>query len=523
MRRAACRRAVAAAIAATGIALMVSAAESDAVTLAARERDLLDRYRELEGSFLRLADLLAPTDPRRADALRAAFARAREEQVGDRLAAIVAMLEQGQLLKAGTSQEAAVEEFRTLLALLEEGAAERRAADAARQIRAFLGRVSKLITMQREVEGATEAGGDPRDAARRQRDLAAETDGLGGDVQRCADRLADEGRRPAAAGAAPDAAGEQPAAQPSDGAGDPASDQAGDPAGDPGGDQASEKPSDAEGDDDISRSRRTAARLRAAEARMRRAVERLGDAGPRAARDEQQRAVEELETARAELEEILRQMREEEVTRLLVQLEARLRGMLKAERTVAEDAARLAASGGQAARERQLEAARLSREQAAVTAEAARALTLLRDDGTAAALPQALGQVHDDSVEAAARLGRGDATAETLGLLGEIVAGIEEMLAAVEKARQDPPEDAAGGGRAAPAGAQPLVDTLAELKMLRTLQLRVNGRTRRLARLLDEADTPATDAEVRAVLARLAERQRAIGRAARDIVEGRTE
>jgi hypothetical protein len=97
------------------------------------------------------------------------------------------------------------------------------------------------------------------------------------------------------------------------------------------------------------------------------------------------------------------------------------------------------------------------------------------------------------------------------------------MLAAVEKAHRDQTagRSGQGGGAGAAAGEQPLVDALAELKMLRTLQVRVNARTQRLSRLLD--DDPADDPDVRGVLVRLAERQRAIERAARDIVDGITE
>ena len=101
--------------------------------LAAREAELLARYRDLERSFLRLADLLAATDPRRAAVLRAAFDRAREEQVGDRVASIVKLLEQGQLLKAGTSQQDAIVQLRALLDLLETGTGERGFADTKRR------------------------------------------------------------------------------------------------------------------------------------------------------------------------------------------------------------------------------------------------------------------------------------------------------------------------------------------------------------------------------------------------------
>ena len=496
-----------------GPAVAVEPPQGEAATLAAREAELLARYQDLERSFLRLADVLQATDPRRAAALRAAFDRAREEEVADRVAAIVAMLERGQFLKAGSSQQDALGQFRVLLDLLEAGASDQRAADTAKQLKAFMARITKQIAQQRDIEGVTEAGGGDRGLAERQRAAADETRTLGEEVQRFAERNDER---------AQEAPGQEQPGNPQPGDQQPGDQQPGDQQ--PGKDQSGNE-APAEGNDDAARGRRTAQRLRAAEQRMREAQERLENTDPGAARGAQERAVEELETARAELEEILRQLREEEVTRLLVQLETRLRGMLKAERGVLTDAERLAAAAAPSDRERQLEAARLGREQAAITAEAGKALVLLRDDGSAVAIPQALEQVHEDSGQAAGRLARGDTGRDTVGLLGEIVTGLEEMLAAVERARADQQDAAAkpGGGRSGEAGEQPLVDKLAELKMLRSLQARVNGRTQRLARLLDEGDAAVDHAPLRAALMRLAGRQREIERAARDIVEGLTE
>jgi hypothetical protein len=509
-------------------ALASAAAPADAAALAAREAELLERYRGLERSFLRLADLLEATDPRRAAVLRAAFDRAREEQIGDRLAAIVTLLEQGQLLKAGTSQEDAIAQCRALLDLLESGAGERRIADTKREVRAFLGRISKLIARQRDIEGATEAGESAEELARRQREAADEARALGGDIDAFARRI-DDGEPAAAEAEANEAAPPGKDAEPSADRQPPGAEGQGEKPGsenaEEGGAPGAEPETAEEGDDEAARARRTRQRIEAARGRMQKAQERLDDARRRDARQEQEKAVEELETARAELEEILRQLREQEVERLLVQLDARLRAMLRAERGVLADAEKLAAAAGQSDRERQLEAARLAREQAAVTAEASKAMTLVRDDGSAVAIPQALEQVRDDSAQAAARFGRGDAGPDTLGLVGDVVVGLEEMLAAVEKAQraQQSEQGGAGGGRAAEAGEQPLVDKLSELKMLRTLQMRVNTRTRRFSRLLDDAADRAEEPELRAVLARLAERQRAIERAARDIVSGLTE
>jgi hypothetical protein len=42
-------------------------------SLASREQELAQQFRDLEKTFLRLADLLAPSDPRRAAVLRSVF------------------------------------------------------------------------------------------------------------------------------------------------------------------------------------------------------------------------------------------------------------------------------------------------------------------------------------------------------------------------------------------------------------------------------------------------------------------
>ncbi|MFM8222487.1 MAG: hypothetical protein ACKOJF_26585, partial [Planctomycetaceae bacterium] len=64
-----------------------------------------------------------------------------------------------------------------------------------------------------------------------------------------------------------------------------------------------------------------------------------------------------------------------------------------------------------------------------------------------------------------------------------------------------------------------LVDKLAELKMLRTLQLRINNRTRRLGREVEGEQ--ANSAEVIDQLEELAERQARIQKATYDISTGR--
>jgi hypothetical protein len=528
----ACRIRLAAAWTALALVATVAAAAPAEGTagLVDRETELLRQYRELERSFLRLADLLAASDPRRAALLRNVFEKAREEQVGSRLGTIVELLEQGQLLKAGTTQAGAIEQFRALLDLLESGDAERRLTNTKQEVREYLARLAKAIARQRDIEGSTEAGARAAELAERQRALAEETqalaDDIGGFARRIDAREGTGGNQRSPPGDTPtDAAPagresgpeQEPRERP---AGDGESSEAGGP-GDAG--AAADEP-EPEGDDDTARARRTQRRLAAAQRRMQSARERLDEARRQDARRDQEKALEELETARAELEEILRQMREQEVERLLVQLVARVRDMLAAEKRL-QAAADAVAAAGTPGRERELETARLGREQQQVANEAARALVLVRDDGSAVAIPQALESVRDDAVQTAARLGRGDVGGTTRGLVADIVTNLEELLAALEKSQREQERRQAGpaGGRPQGPDEQPLVDKLAELKMIRSLQLRVNARTERFSQLLDDAADRADSPELREALDRLAERQRKIERAANDIVTGRTE
>lgn len=535
--------------------LRAGAAEPEAAaappSLAVREAELLGQYRELERSFLRLADLLDASDPRRAAVLRSACERARGEQVADRIEAIVAELEAGRLLKAGASQEDSLAQLRGLLDLLATAADDRRQEGSKQQVREFVTRLTKAIARQRDIQGSTEAGGAEDELAERQRDLAADARSLADDLEAFSNRdradaqgtgrQGEQGKKPGEQPGeqAPDAGQEgDDAASPRDGAGE----QADQPSDDKQPNDPSQEAPDAEsdGDDEAARARRTRQRLQAAERRMQAAEKQLEQARRREARAEQDKAIEELETARAELEEILRQLREDEVERLLVQLSARVRQMLKAERTVLAAVEELAggqpgSSGSEAesaddsaagGRQRQLEAARLGRDQAAIGQDARRALALVRDDGSAVAVPQALEQVRDDSDQAVSRLERGDVGGTTRGILSDIVAGLEEMLAALEQAQRDQQnrqEGRQGGGQPGQSGERPLVDAIAELKMLRSLQLRVNTRTTRFAQLLGDAAAVTERPELRSALDRLADRQRQIERAARDIASGKTE
>jgi hypothetical protein len=263
---------------------------------------------------------------------------------------------------------------------------------------------------------------------------------------------------------------------------------------------------------------RAAERLKQAQQRMQEAKERLEESKREGAVQEQEKAVEELEQAKAELERILRQLREEELERMLVMLEARIRKMLDAQVEVYEETKQLDAAMAKAP-EHELEIAsgRLARKEGLIVREADRALVLLREDGTSVAFPEAIEQARDDMQSIADRLRDTKVDLITQGLEEDVIAALEESLAALQQALKKLREEKGQPqpGEAAPPGEKPLVDQLAELRMIRALQVRINRRTEQYGAMIEGEQ--ALEDELLEALDALALRQQKIFQATRDL------
>jgi hypothetical protein len=258
---------------------------------------------------------------------------------------------------------------------------------------------------------------------------------------------------------------------------------------------------------------------------MNEAQKKLEKAERSGAVEDQEQALRQLEQAKAELEKILRQLREEEQQRKLAQLEARFRDMLEKQIEVYEGTQRLD-SVQMADRNRgtEIEAGRLSRKEAEIVIAAERALILLKEDEKAVAFPEAVEQLVSDMQQVTTRLAGADVGELTQGIEEDIIALLEEMVAALEKAQQDledqkeqPPQEQQPSEQ----GEQPLVDALAELKLIRSLQVQVNRRTERYARLVEGEEGQAEQPEMLEALGKLSERQDRIFQATRDVVAGK--
>ena len=226
---------------------------------------------------------------------------------------------------------------------------------------------------------------------------------------------------------------------------------------------------------------------------MQQAEAKLAKAQREGADRQQEEAIRELQLAKAELEKILRQLREEEIGRMLAMLEGRFRQMLQLQEEVYEGTVRLdKVPSAERTHNHEIESSRLSGKESQILVELDKALLLLRDDGSAVAFAEAAQQMRDDVEQIVGRLAQAKVGQLTQSTEEDVLAALKEMIEALKKAQKD--LDNKKQSPAMPAAGQPedppLVDLLAELKMIRALQMRVNTRTARYGKLItgEQAD-----------------------------------
>jgi hypothetical protein len=260
---------------------------------------------------------------------------------------------------------------------------------------------------------------------------------------------------------------------------------------------------------------------------MQKAEKNLKNNKRKEAIEEQQQAEEELQQAIKELEKILMQLREEEIERTLVDLETRLKRMAEWEKSIRDQTEKLdQLSGEDKDRQLEIQANKLSTEQLKVSMEGQRAMLLLKDEGSSQAFPEALEQVIRDSQMVVTRLGQADVSKSTQSIQDEILGALDEMLQSlkeVQKKREENKQQRQNGGQGSGGSPQedPLVEQIAELRLIKTLQVRVNKRTDRLA---DESNNnedligQVSDPRLQEELKELANRQEKIQTVTRDIL-----
>lgn len=553
------------------------AAPEAADDLALRQDKIASKYGELEKLLLRMAEYEALTNPKRAAVLKQAAAQSSEQLTKAKLLSIAKLLNSQQFGRAIQSQTEVQADLKILLTLLQSENENANRKSEQQRIKEYIKEIQRLKRLQESLKARTEQTDDPQSLSKEQGNVADQagkvkkeiaeqegdsteaTEGETSDESNegVAEPGEDSERTPSEDGdqapteksemppgeakdsqSRPDAGEEDAKSQPgqkpqSSPKGEPPPEGAQESPPSEGGESAPEPSEDGENAPPQGEKPEGTPppnkRVEAAEKKMRAAQKKLEQAKRDEAVKEQQAAEEELKKAVAELEEILKQLREEEIEQTLADLSTRFRKMLEMQLKVNEATSQLVKiPADKRNREVDLQSTRLASDEQKILREAEKALTLLGDEGSSTAFPATVEQLCQDMQQIVERLASVKIDSITVGLEEEVVETLEELIAALdlemkEREEKKQQEQESPSPQQEP-GEDPLIDQIAELKMIRSLQIRINRRTERLAKLLQDPDDPvgqANSADLESALLELSRREADVFRITRDIVVGR--
>jgi hypothetical protein len=537
------------------------------------QQAVLSRFDRFEKELVQMAEQLRKADPERAELLFRTHSKSQQERVIGQMRIIQELLA-GKTPQYGDSIQRQEELVASLVALLDLLQSENRISEIEAErarVQEILKNVNKLIGKEKDVRANTERGADPNKSATEQEDVSKDAGKLIDDVkQQDVAKQAERESNNAATDQKDDKNSEKPSgndgdnkepSSPKDGSTDPKEpgengSKNGEPKdGDPkdgqpkqgessegdskdGVPQDGQQPSDdqkqsgqpqngqpQEGQpNEQQNQQKTPGREDLEEARqeMEKAIQELRDKKDRSkASKHQDEAIRQLLEAKEKLEEILRQLREEEKSLTLASLESRFRKMLSMQLLVYQETVRLdgEAEGKDAnvtARGKQL-----ATQEEEIVQEVDKALVVLREEGSSVAFPEAVEAIREDAASIVQLLDQGKAGELTQTLEQAVIEAIEEMVDALQKEmeKKNDEEPQQGEQQQGQPQDKPLVDALSELKMLRSLQLRINRRTRQLGRMIEGEQ--AGEPELLQQLKTLSGRQSRIQRATYDLSTGR--
>ena len=471
-------------------------AAKDPQTLRNEQIAVSGRYARFERMLMQMADILGRQDPERADLLRKTLGKGREDQVREDLEKAIALLESGELGAASEKQTELLQSFQTLMKLL-QSEDRRSAVERERErLNGLLKDLRNVIGEQRSARAATQNEESPSSAAPGQQKALEGAGKLLEEMQEH-DQQGAEGEK---------SEGEKTEGEKSEGEKSEGEKTGG-----------GQSPQGAQ----QGQQQRTPGResLQEAERRMQQALEALQQQQREQALKEEDAALQELQEAAAKLEEQLKQLREEEKEMMLASLEARFQRMLIVETQIHEGTTALAAVPQKDWLELSYGRCReLAQQQTELARECAQTVLLIREDGTSSAILLAAEDIESDMNSVAEWMQQSNVSELTMSVQRDILESLKQLVETMQREMQQMQERQQQEEQQQQPGQQqsPLVDLIAEIRVLRNLQLQVNRRTKQVDDLLDRA----SDAE-RAVLQKqvseLAERQQKLQESAKDL------
>ena len=252
---------------------------------------------------------------------------------------------------------------------------------------------------------------------------------------------------------------------------------------------------------------------------MQQALEALQQQQREQALKEEDAALQELQEAAAKLEEQLKQLREEEKEMMLASLEARFQRMLIVETQIHEGTTALAAVPQKDWLELSYGRCReLAQQQTELARECAQTVLLIREDGTSSAILLAAEDIESDMNSVSEWMQQSNVSELTMSVQRDILESLKQLVETMQREMQQMQERQQQEAQQQQPGQQqsPLVDLIAEIRVLRNLQLQVNRRTKQVDDLLDRA-SDAERAGLQKQVSELAERQQKLQESAKDL------
>ncbi len=515
-------------------------------SLEEKQRIVHDQWKRLEEILLRMSETTALTDPDRAELIKKVIAQGKQKMIDPQFQTLTDLLKDGEISRALDNQKDLRADLNDLLKVLETENRMRRVKSEKERIKGYIKDLEKLIAGQRNLQNQTMNSDDVQKLSGQQTKLsemaeslkqkmdADEKAGQPQDSQNSENQDGENKEGENKDGEKQD--GENQDGQKQDGQNQDGENQDGQKQDGQNQQGQNQEGQNQEGQNqegqnqqnsDSQKEESPQDRLKKAQQKMEEAQKKLEQAQKEGAVEKQEEALRELEKAKSELEEILRQLREEEEKRKLAQLEVRFKKMLELQKSIYDSTLRLDErlkknDGKDADGTLSVESVRLSGRENDVYMEGTKALLLLQEDGTAVAMTEALASAVEDIEGVIELFNKANVGISNQTRQENIIATLEELLEAIKrelKDMEDKEQQSQDGESPAGEMMEALVDQLAELKMIRSMQMRINKTTQRCQKLITGA--AAEDPEVINVLNELSVREERLRQILHDISIGK--
>jgi hypothetical protein len=261
--------------------------------------------------------------------------------------------------------------------------------------------------------------------------------------------------------------------------------------------------------------------LEKAREEMKNAIEELKQQHREEALRKEDNAIEELQKAAEKLEAMLRQLREEEKEMMLASLEARFQRMLQTQTAIHEGTTGVAATPQKDWLDLNYGRCReLSQQQSELSQECAQTVNLLQEDGTSVAIVIAVEDIEADMRSVSGWMQEYKVGELTQSVQTDILNSLKQLIETTQNEMQQMQEHQKQEQQKKDANQEKpaLVELMAEIRVLRSLQLQVNRRTRQVDALVPSAPSDELPA-LRKQLHDLAIRQTRLIESARELAK----